>query len=57
MPKRPSVMVVDDESELAELFSRFLELSGFNCNYFTDPSLALDNFSKNSDSYCLVLQM
>ena len=55
MPTRPSVMVVDDEKELAELYSRFLELSGFNCNYFTDPQLALYNFSKNSNSYCLVI--
>ena len=40
---------------LLSLFSRFLELSGFNCKYFTDPRLALDNYSKNSDSYCLVI--
>ena len=55
MPTRPSVMVVDDETEIAELFCRFLESSGFNCNYFTDPQLALDNFSKNPNSCCLVI--
>jgi PleD family two-component response regulator len=44
---RPSVMVVDDEEELAELFSRFLNISGFDCDYFTDPQIALENFSKN----------
>ena len=55
MHNRPSVLVVDDEKEIAELFYRFLELSGFDCSYFTDPLLALDNFSKNSDSYCLVI--
>lgn len=55
MPTRPTVMVVDDEKELAELFSRFLELSGFDCSYYTDPHLALDNFIENSNNYCLII--
>ncbi len=50
-----SVMVVDDEMELAELFSRFLKLSGFDCDYFTDPQLALENFKENFNRYCLVI--
>lgn len=52
---RPSVMVVDDEEELAELFSRFIELRGFNCTYFTDPEEALDYFSKNINKFSLVI--
>ena len=52
---RPSVMVVDDERELAELFSKFLELSGFDCTYFTDPQEALDYFSKNISRFSLVI--
>ncbi|HET6589692.1 MAG TPA: response regulator [Candidatus Nitrosocosmicus sp.] len=51
----PSVMVIDDEVELAELYSRFLELSGFNCVYFTDPLEALDYFSKNMNRFSLVI--
>ncbi len=51
----PSVLVVDDEEELVELYSKFLEVSGFNCMYFTDPNMAIDNFAKNFNSYSLVI--
>jgi DNA-binding response OmpR family regulator len=51
----PSVMVVDDEEELANLFSNFLERSGFNSVSFTDPLLALEHFSQNPERYSLVL--
>lgn len=48
-------MVVDDEKELAELFGAFLERIGFICDYFTDSQLALDNFTNNPNSYCLII--
>jgi DNA-binding response OmpR family regulator len=51
----PSVLVVDDEEELVELYSKFLEVGGFNCMYFTDPNAAIDNFAKNFNSYSLVI--
>lgn len=50
-----SIMVVDDEEEIAILFKRFLEKSGYNSVYFTDPILALDHFSKNNDKYHLII--
>src|ERR1044072_135433 len=52
---RPLVMVVDDEEELGVLYMRFIELSGFDCKYFTDPKKALDTFSLNYNSYSLVI--
>jgi len=55
MSNSPSVMVVDDEEELAHLFSNFLEGSGFNSVSFTDPLLALEEFRSNPDRYSLVL--
>jgi CheY-like chemotaxis protein len=55
MSNSPSVMVVDDEEELAHLFSKFLEGSGFNSVSFTDPLLALEEFRSNPDRYSLVL--
>ncbi len=55
MFSRPLVMMVEDEKELAELYCRFLEISGFDCNYFTDPQSALDNIRKNFRRYCLVI--
>jgi DNA-binding response OmpR family regulator len=55
MSIRPSVMVVDDEEELANLFKRFLEISGFNSVSFTDPLSAPDPFSQNHDKYSVVI--
>jgi len=55
MSTRPSVMVVDDEEELANLYRRILDGSGFNCVSFTDPLLALENFHKNQYKYTLVI--
>ncbi|HKU84357.1 MAG TPA: response regulator [Candidatus Nitrosocosmicus sp.] len=55
MTQSPSVMVVDDEEELANLFRRILGASGFNCVSFTDPLLALENFQKNQYKYTLVI--
>ena len=55
MITRPSVMVVDDDKELAELFKTFLERSGFNSVSFTDPIAALDHYSQNPDKYSVVI--
>lgn len=52
---RPSVMVVDDEEELAILFRTFLARSGFDCVSFTDPLAALDHFSQNPNKYTVVI--
>lgn len=48
-------MVVDDERELVILYSRFIELSGFNSVYFTSPRESLDYFSNNPDSCSLII--
>ena len=55
MSTRPSVMVVDDEEELANLFRTYLERSGFNSVSFTDPLSALDHYSQNHDKYSVVI--
>ena len=55
MPTPPSVMVVDDEEELSELYMELLKGSGFNSVSFTDPLLALKHFSSNPEQYSLVL--
>jgi len=55
MSTPPSVMVVDDEDELANLFRTFLKRSGFNCVSFTNPLSALDHYSQNHDKYSVVL--
>ena len=55
MSTRPSVMVVDDEKELANLYGLFLERSGFNSVSFTDPLSALEHYRQNYDKYSLVI--
>ena len=55
MSNLPSVMVVDDEEELAHLFMKLLKGSGFDSVSFTDPLLALQHFSQNPQKYSLVL--
>ena len=50
-----SIMIVEDESDIAYLFSLCLERLGFNTISFTDPLSALDHFKKYQNRYCLIL--
>ena len=54
MSIRPSVMVVDDEEELANLFRTFPERSGFDSVSFTDPQSVPDHFRQNREKYSAV---
>jgi len=55
MSTRPSVMMVDDEEELAHLFKVLLKGSGFDTVSFTDPLLDLDQFGSSLNQYHLIL--
>ena len=50
-----SIIVVDDEVELANLFKTFLENQGYNAFSFVDPVLALEYFKQTSDKHSLIL--
>ena len=50
-----NVMVVDDEAELANLYRESLKKSGFQTGSFTDPLLAVKDFSHNIDKYSLLI--
>ena len=50
-----SIIVVDDEVELANLFKTFLENQGYNAISFVDPVLALEYFKQTSDKHSLIL--
>ena len=50
-----SIIVVDDEVELANLFKTFLENQGYNAISFVDPVLALEYFKQTSDKHFLIL--
>ena len=50
-----SVMVVDDEPEIANLYEEFLRKSGFISTCFIDPLLALEHYNQNPDRYSLII--
>src|SRR6476469_6041839 len=50
-----SVMVVDDEPDLANLYKEFLQRSGFNSTCFIDPLLALEHYNQNPNRYSIVI--
>ncbi len=50
-----SVIIVDDEPELASLFKTFLKNEGFDVVSFTDPVLALQYYKETADKHSLVI--
>jgi len=50
-----SIMVVDDEAQLASLFREFLTKSGFNAVSFTDPLLAIEHYKHNHARYSIII--
>ena len=50
-----SVIVVDDEIELASLFKTFLINSGYDTVSFSDPLVALEYFKDSSDKHSLII--
>lgn len=50
-----SIIVVDDEIELATLFKTFLNQQGYNTISFVDPVLALEYFKETLDKHSLII--
>lgn len=50
-----SIIVVDDEIELATLFKEFLNKEGYNTISFVDPVLALEYYKETSDRHSLII--
>jgi FixJ family two-component response regulator len=55
MSTLPSVMVVDDEEELANLFMVLLKGSGFNSVSFTNPLQAIEHFKQSLEKYTPII--
>ena len=51
----PSIIVVDDEIELASLFKEFLTKVGYDVISFTDPVVALEYFKDTPDKHSLII--
>ena len=50
-----SIIIVDDESELATLFKTFLDNEGHTAFSFTDPTLALEYFKQTAQKHSLII--
>ena len=50
-----SIIVVDDEAQLAFLFKYFLERDGHDVVSFTDPFLALEYFKEIPNKHSLII--
>jgi CheY-like chemotaxis protein len=55
MSEPTSIMVVEDEKELASLFKAFLERMGYDIVTFTDPIMALEFFKQGTKEFSLIL--
>jgi len=53
--KRKRIAVVDDESDLAELFSQGLKQAGFKTIAFDDPIAALEHIASNPQEFSMVI--
>ncbi len=51
MSEPTSIMVVEDEKELASLFKAFLEKMGYDTVTFTDPIMALEFFKQDTKEF------
>ena len=50
-----SIIVVDDEHDLVDLFSDALSSNGYNVSDFADPIVALENIKMNPEKYSLLI--
>jgi DNA-binding NtrC family response regulator len=50
-----NLLVVDDDSDIAQVLKQSLLKNGFLVSAFTSPKEALQNFQSNSKDYCLML--
>jgi DNA-binding response OmpR family regulator len=54
--KNKKIMIIDDDKDITNLFSTFLEYNGYIVNAYTNPLEAFHNFRKNSH-YLIVLDL
>jgi DNA-binding NtrC family response regulator len=53
--KKPSIIVVDDEHDLVELFSEILRSDGYDVHAFTDPISAFKHVKDTPKKYSLLI--
>ena len=50
-----SIVIVDDEEDLCNLFTEVLQKNGYNVLGFLDPTQALVHIQANPNQYCLLI--
>lgn len=50
-----SIIVIDDEIDLASLFKEFLKKQGYDVVSFTDPELAFEYYAETANKFSLVI--
>lgn len=55
MPSPLSILIVDDEPELASLFKDYFEAGGMDAVSFTNPLLAFEYFKESQNKFSLVI--
>lgn len=55
MPDSLSILIVDDEEELAALFKHSVEAMGLDAVSFTNPLLAFEYFRSNKNKFSLII--
>ena len=48
-------MVVDDDTDILNLFTEILTFEGYKVEAFSDPLLALKEFEQKNDEYALII--
>jgi response regulator RpfG family c-di-GMP phosphodiesterase len=55
MQSQLSVLIVDDEEELAVLYEQFVRTIGYDAVSFTNPLLALEHYKQSVGKYSLII--
>jgi DNA-binding NtrC family response regulator len=56
-PQSPDsiILLVDDETDIINMFAKFLQRNGYDVNAFSDPAKAADFFAADPDKIALVI--
>ncbi len=55
MASSNSIMIVDDEPDIANLYREFLQKSGFDSTSFIDPLHALEHYCQDPSRYSVII--
>jgi len=50
-----SIIIVDDDPDLINVYSEALKMSGYDVSSFTDPLLAYQHIKENPNQYALII--